>query len=192
MNILSSLSLEKRVQMNDILTDMRISIVGLPGSGKTTLAERLSKKLRLPHVHIDRFWLEAGGLTVSRRKGGAEYRQQVHAKVRARALEAHMADSWVSDGFYTGMVPEITEWADRIIYLKIPLGHRLLNHAKRMVHPNDRHPELNWWSEIIFFYEIVRRDFVTKPKLEQYVETNKNKVTVLKSFKEVDAFVNKF
>lgn len=178
--------------MKGYTTRMRISIVGLPGSGKTTLARVLSKKLGIPHIHIDRFWLEAGGLNVSHNKDGVEYRDQVRAKVRVKALEAHIAGSWVSDGFYTGMVPEITEWSDRIVYLKIPLARRLFNHFRRMMHPNDRHPELNWKSEITFFYEIVRRDFVMKPKLEKYVGDNKNKVTVLKSYKEVDEFVNKF
>jgi adenylate kinase family enzyme len=179
----------KRVNLSSY---MRISVVGLPGSGKTTLAEKLSKKINVPHIHIDRFWFEAGGLQVSHSKGGAEYRGQVRAKVRVTALKAHMAESWVSDGFYASMVPEITERADIIIYIKIPLARRLWNHAKRMMHPRKRHKELNWKSEVTFFYQIVRRDFVIKPKLENYVEENKAKAKILKSYREVDAFVADF
>lgn len=42
---------------------MRISIIGFGGSGKTMLAQRISKEHNIPHVQIDRIWFEAGGHT---------------------------------------------------------------------------------------------------------------------------------
>jgi hypothetical protein len=58
--------------------------------------------------------------------------------------------------------------------------------------PNERHKEFNWKSKITFFYEIVRREVVAKPRLEKYVVENKNKVMNLKSFREVNDFVRDF
>lgn len=40
---------------------MRIDVVGLPASGKSTFAEAVSKKLSIPHIHRDQFWFESGG-----------------------------------------------------------------------------------------------------------------------------------
>ncbi len=160
----------------------------MPGSGKTTLAKKLSEKLAILHIHNDRFWLEAGGVAVTHQKNSAALREHVMAEVRKRALAAHQHDSWVSDGFYMGAVPEIAQRADKILYLKLPLWLRLLNHAKRIMHPKDRHPELTWWHEITFFYQIIRREFVAKPRLEKFVENNKDKVVLLRSWREAGRY----
>lgn len=167
---------------------MRISIIGMPGSGKTTLAKKLSEKLSIPHIHNDRFWLKAGGVNVTHQKNSLALREYVMAEVRKHALVAHKNDTWVSDGFYMGAVPEIAQRADIIMYLKLPLWRRLLNHAIRITHPKDRHPELTWWHELTFFYQIIRREFVAKPRLETFVAHNKNKVVVFHSWKEADEY----
>ena len=39
---------------------MRISIIGHAASGKSTLAQKISEKLQIPHLHIDRLWFESG------------------------------------------------------------------------------------------------------------------------------------
>ena len=47
---------------------MRISIIGQPGSGKTTLANKISEKFKTPHFQVDRFYLDGwilfGWLTI--------------------------------------------------------------------------------------------------------------------------------
>lgn len=95
---------------------MRITVIGLPGSGKSTLARAISKKLGIPHIHLDRFWFEAGG-----RKGPETTPNlaEVRAHVDARAREAIAAPAWVSDGFYNRLQSEIAERADTIMYLAI-------------------------------------------------------------------------
>src|ERR1700723_1080874 len=133
---------------------MRITIVGLPASGKTALAKIISKKLSIPHIHIDRFWLEAGG-----RKGSMDTPniERVSAHVRDETMAAIVGESWVSDGNYSQLQPEIARRADIIIFLDISLWRRLLNHAERMFERPRRHPELNIWREISFFFEVIKR-----------------------------------
>lgn len=63
---------------------MRITVIGLPGSGKSTLANAISKKLSIPHIHLDRFWFEAGGRNGSHDTPNlAEVRAQVDQRAMA-------------------------------------------------------------------------------------------------------------
>src|SRR6185312_12755385 len=115
---------------------MRISIIGLPGSGKSTVARMIAERFSIPHIQIDRFWFEAGGRT-----GGHDTLdiEQVRALVREKTLAAIAAESWVSDGFYSRVQPEIAKRADAVVLLDIPLWRRLLNHAARTLQRNNRH-----------------------------------------------------
>src|SRR3989344_3183980 len=144
---------------------MRISIIGLPGSGKSTLARAISDKLSIPCIHLDRFWFESGGRTGEHDTPNIE---QVRALVQEKALGATAADSWVSDGFYSRLQTEIASRADVVILLDIPLWKRMLSHARRMVHPNARHQELNVWDDIKFFPEIVRQTVSRKSKYDEF------------------------
>lgn len=163
---------------------MRISIIGLSGSGKTTLAEIISKKLSIPHIHLDRFWFEAGGIEVDKNES-AEEGERVRFCMREKVLKELSADSWVSDGFYSRLQPEISSRADVVLFLDIPLWRRLLNHAKRMLRRSDRHKEVNIWDDLVFFLEIVRRTFVKGPKLRKFVNEYRDKVIVLKSREDI-------
>lgn len=169
---------------------MRISIVGSPASGKTYLAEAISKKLSVPHIHLDRFWFEAGGNEV-KKDASAEEREQVRTYIREKVSAAIAADSWVSDGLYTRSVqPGIAQCADIIIFLDISLWHRLLNHAQRIFKPSTRHTELSLWHELTFFFEIIRRQFKNKSKLNRFINEHRNKIVMLKSRKEIERYLN--
>jgi adenylate kinase family enzyme len=166
---------------------MRISIIGLPGSGKTTLAKKISTKLGIPHIQIDRFWFESGGPAVTYHTPEEEL-TNIRAKVREKTLAAIAADAWVSDGFYSRVQPEIADRADMIIFLDIPLFRRMLNHAVRVL-TTTRHAELTLWDDIKFFVEIVRRNFRHGSKLRQFVAERKDRITVLRSRNAIDRYV---
>lgn len=171
---------------------MKITIIGYSGSGKTTLAKKISKKLSIPHIQLDRFWFEAGGLEIMNKKT-PEYQEQherVRAIIRKRIQDAMEGDSWVSDGFYRRFQSEISDKADILIYLDVSLWRRLYNHLKRALFGrNDRHKELNFWNEITFFPEMIRRHFEYKPKFKEYFDTYGDRVVVLKGRKQIDDFV---
>ena len=165
---------------------MRISIMGEAGSGKTTLAERISQKLSIPHIHLDRFYFEAGGADARR---GSEEEKRMEATLRKNALAALQVESWVSDGRYLRILPEIGEMADKIVYLDIPMWRRLLNHAKRALKPSTRHKELSAWHELTFFVEIVRRTFNGGGKKAKLTAKYGNKMVFLNSYQAIGKYL---
>lgn len=165
---------------------MRVTILGLPGSGKSTLAQSIAKKQNIPHIHIDRFWLEAGGGHNSRSTPNPE---QTHAEVRTKVLKAIQAESWVSDGVYSRIQPEIAERADVVIFLDIPLWRRLLNHASRTINRHGKHNKLTFWKDLSFFWEMVGRNLIRESKIDELLETYRTKVIILRSRKEIEKYL---
>lgn len=91
---------------------MRIALLGLPGSGKTSLALDLARKLEIPHIEADRiFW--AG------RNLRAEARNLVELK------------DWIFDGHMSKVSDLVLPKADHIIYVKHPEMSCLLRVLKR-------------------------------------------------------------
>ncbi|MFH1694711.1 MAG: AAA family ATPase [Patescibacteria group bacterium] len=166
---------------------MRISIVGLAGSGKTTLAQEISKKLKIPHVQLDQFWFEEGGNKIDKRTPPAD-KERIRKSVRDRVLKETSKSSWVSDGFYSRIQPEIAERVDILIFLDVSLWKRLLNHGRRIL-KQDGYRKSSVWSEITFFPEIIKRQFEYSPKLKIIIDKYKDKVVVFKSNKEIQEYL---
>jgi adenylate kinase family enzyme len=98
----------------------RIAVVGATGSGKTTLARRISAHLQIPHVeldalHWDRDWTPAP-LEV----------------FRARVADALSGDAWVVDGNYSKVRDVVWSRADTIVWLDYPLPLILWRLARRL------------------------------------------------------------
>ncbi len=119
---------------------MRITIIGNCGSGKSTLARKISKKFNILHIHLDRFWFEAGGHKL--KKGASEEKERIRTYIRKKVEEFIKKDSWVSDGWYSRVQPLIAERAEQVVFLNIPLWRRLANHLHRVFF-GKRHPELS-------------------------------------------------
>jgi adenylate kinase family enzyme len=160
--------------------------MGESGSGKTTLAKKISEKLAIPHIHLDRFYFEAGGADVRR---GSEKEKVMEATLRRNALAALQTESWVSDGRYLRILPEIGEMADTIIYLDIPMWRRLANHAKRALKPSLRHKELSAWHELKFFVEMVRRTLKGEQKKSKLIAKFGSKMIFLNSYREIGEYL---
>lgn len=167
---------------------MRIDVVGMPASGKSTFAEAVAKKLSIPHIHLDRFWFESGGRQGRYKTSDVE---TIRARVREKVIEATKADKWVSDGIFLHVQDVIVERADTIIFLNIPLYRRLWNHAKRIFFEPKRHNEVTMRDDIAFFLEIIKRDFTSKPKLLKFISAHQEKVVVLSSKKDIDHYLLK-
>jgi len=169
-----------------VKSNMKITIIGQPCSGKSTLACKISENFHIPYIHIDRFWFEAGGQKL--KLSNKEEMEKVRQYVREKVEEALKQDAWVSDGWYSKVQPLISEQADQIIFLDIPFYRRLFNHFKRMNKPG-RHKELTKWDEIKFFYEVVKRTFTKSKKMKNFVREHRDKVKILKNYKEVEVYL---
>jgi adenylate kinase family enzyme len=98
----------------------RIVVVGVTGSGKTTLARELSYRLGLPHVELDALYWEPNWTPAP-----AE-------TFRARVAEALQGGAWVADGNY-GIARDIV-WAraDTLVWLDYGLPMILWQLTRRM------------------------------------------------------------
>jgi len=165
---------------------MRISIIGQSSSGKSTLARKISEKLNIPHIHMDRFWFESG--VTKLKPNDKEGMEKVRAYIKENVENFIKQDSWVSDGWYHKVQPMISERADQILFLDIPLYRRLFNHLQRIFKPG-RHKELTMWDEFKFFYEIVYRTFAKGPKMRQFIQEHSDKAKILRNYKEIDEYI---
>ncbi len=165
---------------------MRITILGLPASGKSSLAREIADKLNIPYIHMDRFWLEAGGGHNSRSTPNPEGTQ---AHMREKVLEAIESESWVSDGVYGLIQPEIAKKADVVVFLDIPLWRRLLNHAARTLHRKHRPGKMTFWADLGFFPEIIRHDLRKESNIKNLLEAHQPKVVILRSRKEIGKYL---
>lgn len=105
----------------------RVAVVGVSGSGKTSLARDLAARLDLPHIELDALhhgpnWAEASA-------------KDLLAAVEA-ALEG-LAEGWVVDGNYQGKIGDfVVHRADTVIWLdpSLPLiVSRLVRRTARRI-----------------------------------------------------------
>ena len=90
---------------------MKIHIVGGPGSGKTFLAEKLSRKLGIPHYDLDDIqWANETG-----------YGKKRDIAERDALLEQILQrDDWIMEGVYYAWCGRCFEDADRIYLMTVP------------------------------------------------------------------------
>lgn len=167
---------------------MKISILGLNASGKSTLASRISENRGLPCLHIDRIWFESGGY------GGGKTtplrnKQIIRATIKNEVVKfLDNNTSWVTDGVYIRVQNLIASQADQIVFLNIPTYIRLINHLKRTV-GNKRHKELTLVDDIKFFKDIFTRARRTTEKIQLIINKYPNKVIELNSYRDIDNYL---
>jgi adenylate kinase family enzyme len=86
----------------------RVSVVGVSGSGKTTVARVLSARLNAPHIELDGIFHQPGWVGLD----DEEFSRRVD--------EATMGDSWVVDGNYSRIREIVWSRADTVIVLDLP------------------------------------------------------------------------
>ena len=90
---------------------MKIHIVGGPGSGKTFLAQKLSRELGIPHYDLDDVqWANEGGYGTKR---DIAERDALLEQILQR-------DDWIIEGVYHAWCGRCFEEADRIYLLTVP------------------------------------------------------------------------
>ena len=97
----------------------KILILGGPGSGKTTLANKLAKIFGLPIINLDNINYKKGWI-------------QRDKKERDRIIRKKMNnDEWIMEGIYKTTLQERAENADLIIFLEYPTYYLLFRVIKR-------------------------------------------------------------
>ncbi|MGH2489080.1 MAG: AAA family ATPase [Candidatus Limnocylindria bacterium] len=83
----------------------RVNVVGTSGSGKTTFAAELARRLGVPHVELDALSWEANWVSAP------------PDVLRQRVARAVAADAWVVDGNYSATRDLVWARADTVVWL---------------------------------------------------------------------------
>lgn len=123
----------------------RVNVKGTSGSGKTTFARELARRLDVPFVELDAL------------HHGPNWAEPTNDEFRARVREAMEAapDGWVIDGNYEPKLGEtVLGEADTIVWLDPPLGLKLRRLWRRTSHRIRNDVELwngnkeTWWNAV--------------------------------------------
>ena len=157
----------------------KIIVIGSPGSGKTTFAEKLKQKTGLPLFYLDAIWHKPDKTHIPREE------------FDARLGEILSLDSWIIDGNYSRTVERRMAACDTVFLFDLPVEVCLAGAKSRIGKERYEMP----WIETEFDPEFEQqiKEFPTKSLpliyslLEKYSDKN---VTVFKSREEADSFLN--
>jgi adenylate kinase family enzyme len=86
----------------------RVSVVGIPGSGKTTVGRQLAASFGIPFVELDSIFHQPGWVELP------------VDDFRKRVTEALTAPAWVVDGNYSAVRDLVWQRADTVVWLDLP------------------------------------------------------------------------
>ncbi len=125
----------------------RIHIVGGPGSGKTTVALDLGRRLGVPTYDLDEVGYE----------GGAGDRRPLDARL-ADVCAIAAQPGWVTEGVFLGWTDELLRAADVVLWLDVPwrvaARHIIARHVRASLAGTNRHPGI---LRLLRFLRIAKR-----------------------------------
>ena len=154
----------------------KIIVIGCPGSGKTTFAEKLRDKLGLPLFYLDAIWHMSDKTHISR------------ADFDARLGEILALDRWIIDGNYSRTLERRIEACDTVILFDLPVEVCLDGAISRL--GKDRHdmPWIDTELDPAFRAEIEEFPSKNLPQIYALLEKYKSgrEIIVFKSRGEAD------
>ena len=157
----------------------RVMIIGCPGSGKTTFAEKLNKITGLTLYHLDAIWHKPDKTHIPRE----EFDQRIS--------EIFATDNWIIDGNYGSTMELRMVACDTVIFLDYPLEICLDGIKERRGKPRSDMPWIETEEDAEFIEFIKNYEEQQKPKVLELLKKHSDKnIIIFKSREQADAFLN--
>ena len=160
----------------------KIIVIGCPGSGKTTFAEKLNKCTGLPLFYLDAIWHKPDKTHISREN------------FDKRISEIFDTPEWIIDGNYNRTIEMRLKQCDTVFLFDLPTEVCLQGATERL---GKGRYDLPWIEkELDPEFEGFIKDFAKTSLSEIYKLIDKYKeninVIVFKTREESDEYINKF
>lgn len=159
----------------------KIIVIGCPGSGKTTFAEKLNKVTGLPLYHLDAVWHKPDKVHISREE------------FDERMAEIFKTDEWIIDGNYKRTIETRLLNCDTVFLFDLPTEVCLQGAMERI--GKERY-DLPWMEkELDPDFKRAIENFSEKvlPDIYELLEKYKSikEITVFKSREQADEFLTR-
>lgn len=167
----------------------RITIIGSPGSGKTTLSRAIAEKTGLPLIHLDRYFHDKSyGFN-----GYGDDKWISHVK------KLTLKGKWIIEGNYRGTLEGRLKRSDLIIFLDIPRHRSLYGLLKRRFeHRNNARSEMppGWTEKLnyglfkyVWNFNKKRRESLYD-SIREFAQQPNKEVVILKSHKQSKKYID--
>ena len=158
----------------------KVIVIGCPGSGKTTFAEKLNRVVSIPLYHLDAIWHKPDKTHIPRE----EYDMRVS--------EILLKDSWIIDGNYGRTIEGRIVACDTVFLFDLPSEVCIEGAISRIGKARYDLPWIETEPDPEFIKQIERFSFDELPRiyglLERYSEGKR--VVVFKSRAEADGYID--
>ena len=159
----------------------KIIVIGCPGSGKTTFAEKLRDKTGLPLFHLDAIWHKADRTHISREE------------FDARLAEILALDSYIIDGNYSRTIETRISACDTVFLFDLPTEICIEGALSRLGKKRNDMPWID--TELVPELKIEIEEFRQKnlPTIYELIDGYKDSknVIIFKNREDADAFLAK-
>lgn len=152
---------------------MKILIIGTVGTGKTTLAKKLSKQYKIKHYEIDSIVHD------DKDNGRKRSKEEQDEKIK----QINQNEDWIIEGVLRKNLEYLLELADKIIYLDIPKYKRNIRILIRFIKQKLKIENVNYKPDFTMLknmYKWSKQDEDKKEEFEKILDNYKNKLYILK------------
>ena len=158
----------------------KVIVIGCPGSGKTTFAEKLSNATGLPLYYLDAIWHRPDRTHIPREE------------FDTRMREIFTEDEWIIDGNYSRTIEMRLRECDTVFLFDLPTEVCLAGAIERLGKGRYDMPWIATELDPKFEKEILEFRQNKLPDIYNLIEKHRQnkKVAIFKSRKAADDFIN--